>query len=374
MALALPVVDPVLRVVGLTLLSLLVAVVVATGYRWYVRDRVPGGVTLLAGVSAVALYLNTQGALRQVVEGQTQLFAWESVLFNTLAFVLAALVTVVGQRVGDRLAVSVAAMVGVRELEGEVSTLVRTVGRLLTVTLPDQVDDIPGYDPASPAVKETLAGTTLVFPRSVTVDELQTRLRTRIKDDHDVAYVDVDVTDDGTVEYLALGQRIAGIGPTLGPGTAAIAIEGDPPNAASAGDVVQLWHHDDEWRRVGTAEVRGVAGDVVTVALDEEEARSLAGGRARMVTVPSAPTAEREFAGLLRAAEETMAAIRVDPTSDLVDETVGALGVTVVAIKPASESIEAAPPRSRPLAANDLVYVVARPATIRHLEASAAGT
>jgi len=374
MAVALPVVDPVLGVVGLTLLSLLVAAVVAIAYRWYVRERVPAGVTLLAGVSAVALYLNTQGALRQVVEGQMQLLAWESVLFNTLAFVLSALVTVVGQRGGDRLAVSVGAMVGTRELEGEVSTLVRTVGRLLTVTLPEQIDDIPGYDPASPAVKETLAGKTLIFPRSVTVDELQTRLRARIKDDYDVGYVDVDVTDDGTVEYLALGQRVAGIGPTLGPGTAAIAIEADPPNATSAGDVVQLWHRDDEWRRVGTAEVRGVAGDVVTVALDEEDARTLAGNTYRLVTLPSAPSAEREFAGLLRAAEETMAAIRVDPSSDLVDTTVGDLGVTVVAIKPEATSIEAAPARSRPLAANDLVYVVAKPATIRRLEASAADT
>lgn len=183
-----------------------------------------------------------------------------------------------------------------------------------------------------------------------------------------------EVYADGTVTYLALGRRVAGIGPTLGPGTGAVAVEADPPNAAGAGDVVQLWEAGEAgWRRAATAEVRGVSGDVVTVALDGQEARAVAGGRYRLVTLPTAPNVERAFADLLRAAEETMAAIAVGADSELIGQTVGDVGVSVVAVKPPAESVVAIPSRSRPLAAGDLVYVVADPATIRRLEA-AAGT
>lgn len=366
--------DPVLQVAGLTVLSFLTASVVSVAYRWYVRDRIPAGVALLAGVSAVALYLNTRGALGQVVAGQTGYLAWEAVVFNSLSFLLGALVTPVGRRVGDRLAVSVMAMAGSRVVEGEVSGFVGTVGRLVSVTLPETIHDIDGYDPASDAVKEALGGKTLLFPRRGGRAELEKRLRSRIKDDYDVGYVDVDVAADGTVEYLALGRRVAGIGPTLGPGGAAVAVEADPPNAASAGDVVQVWKTDEERRRVATGEVRGVADDVVTLALDEADARTLAGNRYRLVTLPSEPTVDREFAALLRAAEETMAAIRVDAGSELVDTTVGDLGATVVAVKPSDEPVEPVPPRSRALVAGDLVYVVASPAAIRQLEERAAGT
>lgn len=364
---------PVVRVLGLTALSLLVSGAVAVAFRWYARSRLPLGVSLLAGVSAVALYLNTQGALGQVVAGQTGYLVWEAVLFNSLAFLLGGLVTPVGRLAGDRLALAVMAMAGARELEGEVSGFVRTVGRLTAVTLPEAIDDIPGYDPAGEDVKAALAGTTLLFPRRVTVDELRTRLRGRIKDDYDVGFVDVEVTAEGEVTYFALGRRVAGIGPTLGPGAAAVAVEADPPNAAGPGDVVQLWTDDGGWRRVATAEVRGVADDVVTVVLDEQEARTLAGGRYRLVTLPAAPDDEKAFAGLLRAAEETMAAIRIAEGSDLEATTVGGVGATVVAVKAAGEPIEPIPARSRPLAVGDLVYVVAKPASIRQLEAAAGG-
>ncbi|UWG48795.1 TrkA, K+ transport system, NAD-binding component [Halanaeroarchaeum sp. HSR-CO] len=366
--------EPVLRVAGLIVLSFLTAALVAVAYRWYVRVRVPGGVALLAGVSAVALYLNTRGALGQVVAGQTGYLTWEAVVFNSLSFLLGALVTPLGRRGGDRLAVSVMAMAGSQIVEGEVSTLVGTVGRLVSLSLPETIHDIDGYDPASEGVKDALAGKTLLFPRRGGRPELENRLRARIKDDYDVGYVDLDVAPDGTVEYLALGRRVAGIGPTLGPGGAAVAVEADPPNAASAGDVVQVWKTGAEKRRVATGEVRGVAGDVVTLALDETEARTLAGNRYRLLTLPSEPTADREFAALLRAAEETMAAINVDPGSQLVDATVGDLGATVVAVKPTEDAVDPVPPMSRPLAAGDLVYVVASPATIRQLEERAAAT
>lgn len=366
--------DPVLRVAGMTVLSLLTAMLVSIAYRWYVRERIPAGVALLAGVSSVALYLNTRGALGQVVAGQTGYLALESVIFNTISFFLAGLVTPVGRRAGDRLATSVMAMAGTRIVEGEVSGLVSAVGRLDAITLPETIHDIDGYDPVSEDVKATLAGKTLLFPRRGGREEREKRLRARLKDDYDVGYVDLDLATDGSVEYLAVGRRVAGIGPTLGTGAAAVAIEADPPHTASPGDAVQVWETDEGQRRVASGEIRGVAGDVVTVALDEQDARDLAGRRYRLLTLPDDPTADREFAALLRAVEETMAAVRVAPDGGLVDVVVGDLNATVVAVKPANGSIEPVPARDRKLAPRDLVYVVASPAAIRQLEERAAGT
>lgn len=357
--------------VGLGVLGFLVAAAVSVVYRWYFRDRVPAGLAVLAAVSAVALYLNTQSAVSQVLEGQSQLFEWNVVLFNSAAFALAAAVGPVAQRTGDRVAVSAFAAFGMREVAGEVSELVQVVGRVVAVTLPEDVEDIPEYEVVDDDVKRSIAGKPLVFPRRLTVDELRDRVVNRLKDDHDVGYVDLDLEPDGTVTYLGVGRRPAGIGPTLGPGAAAVAVTADPPNAASAGDAVQVWDTEGSPERVAIGEVRATAGDTVTLALDEADAERVAGGDYRLVTLPSEPGADREFATLLRVADETMAAVRLDPGSPLVDRTVGEVDANVVAVRPAGGGVVAIPPRSRTLDAGDTLYLVARSEVVRRLESEA---
>ena len=375
MAVASELLPGLIGVLGLTLLSGLVATLVAMLFRWYVNDRVPAGVSLLAGLSAVALYLNTRGALGAVVEGQVGYLAPDAIVFNTVAFLTSAAVTPAGQRIGDRLATSSAAFSGAAVVEGEVSQFVTTVGRLGVVTLPETIEDIDGYDPVAADVKSSLAGKTFIFPRRLTVAELRTRLSNRLKDDYEVGYVDLEFAGDGSVEYLALGRRIAGIGPTLGPGAAAVAVEADPPNSAGAGDLVQVWSTDgDSPSGVATAEIRGVAGDVVTLALDEHDATDVAGGSYRLLTLPAERRPDREFAGLLRSADETMAAVEVEADTALVGTTIGDLGATVVAVKPASRGVQPVPQRSRIVEAGDVLYVVARPDAIRRLEAGSAAT
>ncbi|MFB6093905.1 MAG: potassium transporter TrkA [Halanaeroarchaeum sp.] len=357
------------RVLGLSALSLGVSAAVAVIYRWYVRELIPAGIAALAGVSAIALYLNTRGALGQIAAGEVGLLAWEAVAFNSAALLLGALLTVVGRRAGDRLAGTAMATAGSRVIEGDVSRVVSGIARLSAVTLPEQIHDVPGHDPVGEAVKESLSGRTLLVPRRT--EDLETRLRTRILDDYDVGSVDLEIEPDGTVSYLALGRRVAGLGPSLAPGVAAVAIEADPPNAASAGDIVALYDPGDR-SRVATGEIRGVAEDTVTVALDDRDAREVAGGSYRLVTLPGTMSVERAFAGVLRAASETVAAIHIDPDSALVGETIGSLEATVVAVAPDEASILPIPPRSRPLAAGETVYVVADHSTVRRLEGQAA--
>ena len=373
-------IDPVaagVGIVGLTALSTAVALVVAIAYRWYTRERVPEGVSVLLGVSAVALVLNTQQTLELVMQNQTGLPAETTALVTVATFVAAAFGTGVGRRVGDGVAANAFAVTGTAKLDREVSQLVRAVGRVVTVTLPDDVDDIDGYDPVDPDVKADLAGTTFVFPRRITVADLRDRVVTRLKDDYGVGHVDVELEADGTVEYLAVGSRAAGLGPTLAPGTVAVAVQADPANAASPGDVVQLWERTaaDGLVRRATGELRATTEtDVVTLAVDATDAEALDDTTTyRLVTLPTEPAADREFASLLRAADETMGAVELAEGSDLVGTTVGDLDVTLAAIRGPEGGVTATPPRGTELLAGSTLYVVERPEALRRFEARARG-
>jgi hypothetical protein len=384
----------------------LVSALSALVFRWYTREPVPLGVSTVLGLSVVALYLNTVGLFSQLVVGQAStIFEFEAVVFNVVAIGLAAFATPVGRRVGDRIATDVFAVAGAKELDAEVSRIVRTVGRVTAVTLPDadDIEDMESYDAVSDDLKAEMGGKTLLFPNRLTVEELRDRLITRLKDDYRVGYVDVELTGRGVVEYLAVGSRVAGLGPTLGHGTVALSLRADPANAASSGDLVQVWRPggtkpestddtgtgdgdgDGDGERTGgetatrrppkrlfTAELRATSGDVVTLAADAADAAQVdATSTYRLVSLPAEPRADREFASLLRVADETMAAVTVPESSSVVGETLGSLDVTVAAVRPASGSVEAIPPRSRVVEAGDTLYVVARPEVLRRLEARA---
>jgi K+/H+ antiporter YhaU regulatory subunit KhtT len=375
----------------------LIAFVVAAGavsalsalvFRWYTREPVPIGVSTLLGLSVVAIYLNTVGLFTQLVGGESAaIFDLDAVVFNVAAIGLAAVVAPIGRGIGDRIATDVFAVAGVKDLDAEVSRIVRTVGRVTSVTIPDteEIDDMESYDPVAADVKEEMAGKTLLFPNRLTVEELRDRLVTRLKDDYRVGYVDVELTERGAIEYLAVGSRAAGIGPTLGHGSVAVSLRADPANAASPGDIVQVWRParvdtaaDDgtEQRRpperVLTGELRARTDDVVTLAVDETDAEKLdASTTYRLVSLPAEPQVDREFASLLRAADETMAAVSIKEGSAVVGEALGSLDVTVAAVRSAAGGVEAIPTRARPIEVGDTLYVVARPEVLRRLEARA---
>jgi len=292
------------RTAVLTITAAMTGVLVGLVHRWYAGERVSDGLSLLVGLSVVAIYLNTAGALGEVIGGELELLAPEAVVFNTITFLVAGLAAAGGGRTGDRIGVGLFAIAGHESLDRDVNRIVRTVGRVTTVQLPDEIDDIDGYDSVDAATKGKLSGHVLVFPRRQTVDELRTRFVERLQTDYGVGHVDVDVADDGTIEYLALGGRVSGIGPTLPPGSAAVAVRADPPNNASPGDSVQVWtappgsDADPESgpspQRVTNAEIRGTADDIVTLAVDEADAKRLdTDRRYRLVTLPVGPPRRR---------------------------------------------------------------------------------
>ncbi|MFC7068121.1 potassium transporter TrkA [Halobaculum lipolyticum] len=399
---ALPPVDAP-RLVGFAIASFVVAAAGAAAYRWYVGEPVPEGLTTLLGTATVAVYLNTVGLFSTVIPvaggpAATDPFAPATVLSNVVSLLVAAGASPVGRRAGDRFATNVTAVAGADRVEGELSRFAKRVGRIRAVDIPDEVADIDGYDPMDDATKERLAGETLLFPRRLTDGELRDRLVTRLKEEYGVGHVDAEF-DGVELTHLGVARRMAGIGPTLGPGACAVAVRADPPHGAGPGDAVQVWRRvertadpapsaatgepeadggsdgEPSFERVAAAELRAVAGDVVTLAVDEADAGSFdADADYRLVTMPTSPRADREFASLLRVADETMAAVAVRAEGALAGTPVGDLAGTVVAVEAADGSVEPIPPRGRTLAVEETVYVVARPEVLRELERRAAGT
>lgn len=386
------------RLVSAGAAALAVAGVAAALFRSYFRTRLPEGLAVLFGVSAVGVYLNTLGLLRTVGGFESALGGTDAALFDAsrAAFsvgmlLVAGLASPVGARAGDRLAVDVVAVSGGRELDAEVSRLVRSVGRVTAVELPEEIEDVDGYDPIDDDVKARLAGRTLLFPTRLTVAALRERLVARLKQDYGVGHVDLDLEADGTITYLALGLRAAGLGPSLAPGTAAVAVRADPPNGASPGDRVQVWSTETgpsgtdpdaagsgatgpngaAPTRVVTGELRAVAGDVATVVVDADDARALGvDAEYRLVTLPAEAPADRAFVSLLRAAEETVGVVRVEDGSPLVGRSVADLGAMVAALR--ADGTTTVPARDRALAPGDELFVVGRPEALRRLEAESA--
>jgi hypothetical protein len=346
---------------GLVLAGALVAGAIGGVHRWYARTRVPDGLSILAGISVVAIGLNTQAVLTNVTGGSGEVDP-NAVLLNVATFLVATVAALLAGRAGDRVAQSVFSDAP------DARDIVRAVGRQTTVTLPESIEDMPDHDPVAPETRARLEGASFGFPRRLTVDELRSRLVERLTTDYEVGHVDVDLAADGAVEYLALGSRAAGIGPTLPPGQAAVAVRADPASAASPGDLVQVW---DPPERVVTGELRGVAGDVATLAVDDGDAAALDGETDyRLVTLPAQARVDREFAALFRAADETLAVAEVTEGGTLAGRTVGSVAAAVVAIRGADGSVETLPDGARTLAAGETLFLVARPDVLRKLDAA----
>ncbi|MGQ3411703.1 potassium transporter TrkA [Natrinema sp. LN54] len=365
-------------IIGFALLAAGASVAVAFVFRWYSTEAVPEGVAVLFGVAIVALWLNTQSALQQAIIGDTPLTDPSTAVYTVAAFTASAVAADVGRRLGDYLARDVF-MVATPRTITEVTQLVRSAGRVVSVELPEEIGDIDGYDAVEESVKAELAGQTFRFPRRLSVDQLRERLIVRLERDHGIGHVDADLAADGTVEYLAVGSRPAGIGATLAPGTVAVALSGDPAADASPGDAVRIWARDDEGgtaRRVAGGELRATADDTATVALDAEDARDLEPGREyRLVTLPGSPDAERDLVSLLRTADETVTTVAVGTADPLAGLAIDSLPVLVLGLERDPDGSDGdggdeylpLPAGDERLAAGDVAYVLGRPDALRRV-------
>lgn len=402
--------DAVVRIIGFGLLACGAAATAAFAYRWYSTDEIPDGVAVLAGVAVVAVWLNTKSALGDAIIGGTPLFDPVTAVYTVVTFAVSAIAADGGRRLGDYLARDVFAVSTSRTFD-QMTQLVRSAGRVISVSLPETIEDADGYDPVSEEVKTDLAGSTLLFPRGLTVEDLEARLVSRLERDHGVGHVDVSLTVEGAVEHLAIGSRRTGLGPTLSPGTVAVAIHADPAPDASPGDAIEVWHSSETQRsdggsrphaveasedpsderttgdreregtlegetgvtRLASAELRGTVGDVATISLAADDVADLSSEEAyRLVTLPGMPDAGREFVSLLRAVNEMVTAVTVSASGGdgtIAGESVGSLPVAVLALEREGEAISL-PDGEETLECGDVAYLLGRPEAFRRLHES----
>lgn len=149
-----------LRVAGLVVGAGVLTVAAGAIYRWYARSKIPEGLAVLLGVSLVALYLNSRGALSAVIGGNTELLSVEMAMLNVVTFGVAVLAAIAGSQLGDRLGESILEAAGERSLGTDVSAIVRSAGRVTTVAVPeaDDIDDLEAYDPVPAETKANSAG------------------------------------------------------------------------------------------------------------------------------------------------------------------------------------------------------------------------
>lgn len=357
------------RLVGLALLSGGVASAAAFLFRWRTGNQLPDGAALLLGLGSVALYLNGRIALVQFLGGGEEILEPIIVVTNLGVLLASGVTALAGWQFGDSYGASRRLQ---STLTARVSPLVRATGRFIVLDLPGEIADVDGYDPVSAEKKDEIAGKTYTFSRGLTLEELQSALTAKLQKETGVAQVDVELTVDGDVTYLAVGGRAAGIGPTLAPKAAATAITADPALTASPGDTVQVWQGE---KRVGTAELRAAAGTTATVSARRNVVEGLnPETKYRLMTLPVDERVDRLFVSMLRRADETMSTFTVAEDATLAGQTVGALGLTVLAVEDADGTTETLPQDSREIVAGDRLYVIANPSQLRRVEAAATGT
>lgn len=372
-----PLIEIAIRLLGLSLLSFAVTLTVSLFYFVRVGKPIPEGPALIIGLGAVAIYLNTRLIFIQFVGDAGDPLTVDEAVLNVGVFVAAGGATYGGRHAASRIGES--DRFKQLRFHPDLSPLVRATGRYITVRLPDDasdIEDIEGYDPVQEETKEALAGQTIDFPRGLTLTELEYQLVGRLKEEHDIGYVDVELTANGTIEYIAIGQRAAGIGPTLPPRSAAVAVRADPPFSATPGDMVQIWDvsEDGTESRVGTGELRASVGQVATVAVEESVAQQIDPTRDyRLMTLAAETNPEREFAAMLRRGDETMSIFELTDESPFVGNPIGTIEATVIAIQKGSGEVETIPKRDRLLEAGDVIFVIGRPDALRKLD-GATGT
>lgn len=369
--LGLPVFEVVAKLVGLGLLSMFVAGSVAFLFRWQTGTTLPEGPTLLLALGSVAVYLNSRVALVRFLGTDDAPLEPGVVALNLGIFVVSGFTAAAGWYAGDKFGRT--ERFAAARLQPDLSPLVRATGRFITVTLPEDIEDITGYDPVADETKTELAGETYDFPRKLTVDQLRAALANQLKVDHDIGHIDVELAEDGTVEFLAVGRRVSGIGPTLSPGTRATAIKADPALSASPGDTIQVWD-GQTGERVGTGELRTTVGRNATISAREEVIEALAPQTEyRLMTLPGDERVDRTFASMLRHASKTMSVVEVTPESTVDGMSVEATGLSIIAIKGSDGTTETIPSRTRTFDAGDQIFAIGEPTYLRRLETAATG-
>ncbi|QLH75817.1 TrkA C-terminal domain-containing protein [Halosimplex rubrum] len=356
-----------LRILGFALYASVVAMGVSFLYRGYSTRPLPVGVGVVVGLSFVTMSLNIDAVARASIIGDTAKLHYATASYLLGVFAVGAVGADAGRRIGDHLAANVFDVTRV-DAGGQVARLVQSAGLVVELELPETVDDIDGYPPVDEETERALAGRRMRFPRRLSESKLESRLAARLERDFDVGHVHAAIEPDLTVSSLAVGRRPSGIGPSLPPGTVAVAVSGDPAPDASTGDPVEVWTGgEDGGDLVATGKFRASVGDVATVAVGADDADAFDPDDSyRLVTRPDTAEDVNELVATVWEADETVTAVTVDEGDPLQGEFVDWLPVSVLTVVRDGEPIPF-PADNETLAVGDTVYVLGTPAGLHRL-------
>ncbi|WP_436932615.1 cation:proton antiporter regulatory subunit [Halosimplex halobium] len=356
-----------LRILGFALYASVVAMGVSFLYRGYSTRPLPVGVGVVVGLSFVTMSLNIDAVTQASVIADTPKLHYATASYLLGVFAVGAVAADGGRRIGDHFAADVFDVPRI-DAGGQVARLVQSAGLVVELELPESVDDIDGYPPVDGGTRRALAGRRMRFPRRLSESDLASRLAARLERDFDVGHVHAEIEPDLTVSSLAVGGRPSGIGPSLPPGSVAVAVAGDPPPDASTGDPVEVWTDGDDGGLVATGKFRASVGDVATVAVGTDDADAFDPDDAyRLVTRPDTAEDVNELVATVWEADETVTAVTVDEGDPLQGEFVDWLPVSVLVVVRGGEPIPF-PADNETLQVGDTVYVLGTPAGLHRLD------
>jgi len=264
------------------------------------------------------------------------------------------------------------------------------------------VEDIEGYPPLSEEVREAIRSGTWKFPAELSIGELETRLATKLSEEHDLAEVSVSITADGLAE-IAAAPATGGLSRRVPSGKRAVSIQTllptglavgdevtlDLPGGAVTGEVVSARSdgasaESTPATAASTAETDGGEPEKppsapttdggpgsVTVALPTEEARRVVtADRAKLTVQSRGKSREYEAIDVLQRDGNQFRIITVAEGGPLDGTTIGEVGVrseygvAILGIRRATERI-VAPRGGARLAAGDELIVTGRPDAIK---------
>ncbi len=348
-------------------------------FRYVTGVSLPGFAVVVLGVAIAGVQGGLLGLLDpNVIESPVVV----------VAVIVVMLATQYAHAKGDSMGASFPRRIGLRQLREHrlSSDVIERVGRFgrVRVRPVGDVGDIEGYPPLSDEIRSPLREGEWTFPADLPIGELESRLEDRLRTEHDLADVSVEIDTGGKATIRAappegaLSRRLPG-------NRRAVSFDTLVPTGLARGDEIALDLGDDEV--VGTvlsaktdAEASDDESDVtesvsraptttggegrVTIAVRKADASDLIDGDPEKLRVRSRETrSEFELVHLFRQAGKRWEKLQIRAGSELDGVTLGSLAVrdthdvAVLGIEQTSDWT-IAPSGTTVLSAGDELYVV----------------
>lgn len=211
-----------------------IAFSIGFGFKYFTNVSVPGlGVVVLGGALA-----GISGGLMGLAD-PTLTESWTGII----AILVILMFSLWAHSQGDKLGAATPRKLTLKSLrESKLSVdLVERVDSFGQVNIRPvgQIRDIEGYPSLPDDLRERLASGSWKFPANLPLGELESRLEERLVTDHELAEVEVTITQQGRAEITAAPSS-AGLSRRVAPGKRAVSIQTLLPTGVSRGDTATI--------------------------------------------------------------------------------------------------------------------------------------